>query len=94
MELAFDWDKAKANQNLRRHGVSFEEASTVFEDPLSITIPDPMHSLPGEERYITIGQSYLRRLVVVIHTERGGTIRVISARQASRYERLQYEQEG
>ena len=89
--LTFEWDANKAKSNLAKHGVSFEEAATVFGDPLSTTIPDPAHS-QTEARFIILGRSYLGRLLVVIHTERGDNIRVISARRASRRERKDYEE--
>ena len=88
--LAFEWDANKAKSNLAKHGVSFEEAATAFGDPLSMTIPDPAHS-QTEARFIILGRSHLGRLLVVIHTERGDNIRVISARRASRRERKDYE---
>ena len=88
--LTFEWDADKAGSNLAKHGVSFEEAATVFGDPLSITIPDPAHS-QTEMRFIILGRSHLERLLVVIHTERGDNIRIISARHASRRERNDYE---
>ena len=91
MGLTFEWDDAKASQNRTKHGVAFEEAATVFADTLSLTIDDPLHSVE-EERFVTIGESALRRLIVVVHTERGDTIRIISARQATRRERMDYEQ--
>jgi len=91
MPILFAWDAKKAEKNLRRHGVSFEDAATAFADPLSITIPDPDHSI-GEERLVLIGQSRIQLLVVVVHVERGDTIRIISARAASRRERAFYEE--
>jgi len=91
MPLSFEWDERKAKPNLAKHGVSFEEASTVFGDPLSLTIPDPAHS-QGEDRSIVLGQSHERELLVVVHTERGDHIRIISARRASRRERKSYEE--
>jgi uncharacterized protein len=91
MELEFEWDPAKAEANLRDHGVSFAEASTAFHDPLSLTIPDPDHS-GGEERYLLLGASRAGRLLVVAHTERGDRIRIISARKPTQRERRQYEQ--
>lgn len=91
MSLRFAWDLRKAVANLRRHGVSFADAATAFEDPLSITIPDPDHS-DHEERFILIGQSQKQQLVVVAHVERDETIRIISARPASRRERTRYEE--
>ena len=89
--LAFEWDPDKAKSNLAKHGVSFEEASTIFGDPLSLTIPDPAHS-QTEARFVILGLSHLGRLLVVIHTERDDNIRVISARRASRRERKEYEE--
>lgn len=91
MPLSFEWDERKAKSNLTKHGVSFEQASTVFGDPLSLTIPDPAHS-QVEDRFIVLGQSHQRKLLVVVHTERGDTIRIISARRASRRERKNYEE--
>lgn len=91
MSLFFIWDDGKAESNLKKHGVSFEEAATVFGDPLSLTIGDPAHSI-GEERIVTVGESVRRRLVVVAFTERNGQIRIISARQATRREARDYEQ--
>ena len=91
MALTFEWDQKKAASNLRKHGVSFEEAATAFGDPLSLTIPDPDHSL-NEDRYVLIGESQMERLLVVAHTERSDTIRIISARLATRGERKSYEE--
>ena len=90
MRLAFEWDSRKARSNLAKHGVGFEEGSTIFGDPLSLTIPDPEHSL-SEKRYITVGRAFSGKLLVVVHTERGDNIRIISARRASRRERKFYE---
>ncbi len=90
--LKFDWDAPKSTANLRKHGVSFEEAATVFGDPLALTFPDPDHSI-REARFITIGQSHQDLLLVVAHIERGRTIRIISARKATRHERTIYEQD-
>ena len=90
MGLEFQWDTHKARENLRKHNVSFQEATTVFSDFLSLTIPDPLH-LEKEERLIIIGYSEKQRLLVVVHTERGDVIRIISARQATPYERKTYE---
>jgi len=89
--LRFEWDPAKAAENLAKHGVSFEEAATVFRDPLSATGSDPDHSL-GEERFITFGVSRGGRLLVIAHTERGDTIRIISARPVTPGERRIYEE--
>lgn len=94
MALRFEWDPAKAKRNLRRHRVSFEEATTAFDDELSLTVPDPSHSF-GEERFVLIGQSSRGRLVVVAFTEHGtdiDRIRIISARLADRGERRNYEE--
>lgn len=91
MALSFEWDTRKAESNLKAHGVSFHEATTVFADPLSITISDPDHS-SVEARFLDIGLSYLGRLLVVSYTERGDKIRLISARLGTRNERKQYEE--
>jgi len=88
--MKFTWDPAKAAQNLIDHGVSFDEATTVFGDPLAATIPDPDHSV-GEERLLTMGQSSDGKLLVVSHIEEGDTIRIISARRATSHERRDYE---
>ena len=90
MEEYFEWDKRKAWLNLKKHRVSFEEAMTVFRDPLSITIPDPIHS-EDEERSVIIGESIKKRLLVIVHTDRGYKIRIISARTAENNERKNYE---
>ncbi len=89
--MIFEWDTRKAESNLRKHGVSFNEATTAFGDLLSFTIPDPIHST-GEERFILLGRTFRGRLIVVVHTERGDTIRLISAREATRAERRTYEE--
>jgi uncharacterized DUF497 family protein len=91
MALEFEWDQAKAELNFKEHGVSFDEATTVFRDPLSITIPDPDHS-DSEDRFIDIGMSHRMQLLVVSYTERKDKIRIISARRATRAERKNYEQ--
>ena len=91
MSLEFEWDEDKAKTNLNKHGVSFEEASSVFGDPLALTIPDPLHS-EEEDRFITLGESHRRRLLVVVSTDRGNKIRIISARAATRRERKDYEE--
>ncbi|MBU1208946.1 MAG: BrnT family toxin [Proteobacteria bacterium] len=90
MALLFEWDPKKARRNLNIHGISFDEASTAFRDPLSGTIDDPLHS-EDEERFVLIGQSQRGRLLVVVHTERGDRIRIISARLATNRERIRYE---
>jgi uncharacterized DUF497 family protein len=89
--MRFDWDPRKAAANLRKHSVSFEEASTAFADDYSLTGADPDHSV-GEERFITFGMSQSGRLLVVSHTEQGDTIRIFSARRAMRSERKLYEE--
>jgi uncharacterized DUF497 family protein len=91
MPLQFEWDPRKAVANLRKHGVSFEEAASAFGDPLSLTIPEP-GSRPGERRFVLLGLSEAQRLLVVVHVERGDTLRVISARPATRAERMSYEE--
>ena len=88
--LTFEWDPQKAESNNEKHGISFEEASTVFRDPLSLTIDDPLHST-GEVRMVQIGISHKNRLLVVVHTERENNIRIISARKATKKERDNYE---
>jgi uncharacterized DUF497 family protein len=90
MALTFEWDPNKAKTNLAKHRVSFEEATTIFRDGFSITIPDPLHS-EMENPFVTIGSSHRGKLIVVVHTERGNNIRIISARPASRRERRSYE---
>ena len=92
MPVEFEWDPKKAAKNLRTHGVLFNEAATVFGDPLGTTVPDPDHSL-AEDRYITVGMSSRRRLLMVAHTERGERIRIINARELTRAERDAYEEE-
>ena len=91
MPLNFQWDENKARTNLAKHGVGFEEAATVFGDPLSLTIPDPAHS-QNEDRFVILGTSHNGKLLVVVPTERGESIRLISARRASRQERKKYEE--
>ena len=91
MALLFEWDPRKARRNLTIHGVSFDEASTAFQDPLSKTIDDPQHS-EDEERFVLLGHSHRNRLLVVVHTERGDRIRLISARLAANRERVTYEE--
>jgi uncharacterized protein len=89
--MKFEWDTAKAASNVRKHGVSFDEAGSVFLDQLAVSGPDPDHSV-GESRYITFGMSSLGRLLVVSHTYRPGAIRIISARRVTRAERKIYEE--
>jgi uncharacterized protein len=88
--MQFEWNPDKANSNLKKHGVSFNEASTVFTDLLSVTFPDPDHSF-GEERYVIIGLSSANRILIVPHTDRSDSVRIISAREANRNERRFYE---
>ena len=88
--LSFEWDTKKAHSNEKKHGITFDEASTVFADPLSLTIHDPLHS-KIEDRLIIIGVSHKNRVLIVIHTERGDKIRIISARKATKKERSDYE---
>ena len=88
--MLFEWDTEKAKQNLLKHGVSFEEAVTVFYDPLSATFDDPDHSV-DEDRFITVGLSSRNRLIVVAHAERGKNLRIISARVATAHERKKHE---
>jgi uncharacterized DUF497 family protein len=85
------WDPAKARRNVRKRGVSFEEAATVFTNPLSSTIEDPLHC-EGEDRFIIVGESIQRRLLVVVHADLGDRIRIISARVATLRERRSYEE--
>jgi uncharacterized protein len=89
--VIYEWDSKKAKANLRKHKVSFEEAATVFLDPLAITFSDPDHS-EEEEREITIGLTAKSRVIFVAHCPRGDRIRIIGARRASRKERKQYEE--
>lgn len=89
--MEFEWDTHKAMVNARKHGISFAEAGTVFGDDLAITVPDPDHSL-DEERFITIGWSNQRRLLMVSHTDRRNRIRIISARELTKSERKEYEE--
>ena len=88
--MRFEWDPDKAELNLKKHGISFEEAMTVFSDPLSATFGDPDHSL-GERRFVTIGYSSRRLLTVVCHTERRDSVRLISARRATKREKKRHE---
>lgn len=89
--MEFEWDPEKAARNLVKHGVSFHEAATVFDDPLAITYSDPDHS-EQEDRFLTFGSSVEGRLLVVSHTDRNDRTRIISARLATRKERKQYEE--
>ena len=90
--MEFEWDPNKAAKNNKKHSVSFNEAATVFGDPLSMTFPDPDHSIQ-ESRFIIIGLSRLGRVLVVAHTYKKNRTRIISARKAMRHERKYYEEE-
>ena len=89
--MRFEWDRRKAARNLAKHGVSFDEASTVFADGLSLTIPDPDH-YEDEGRWAIIGESNRGRLLVVVHAEHENLVRIISARAAEKRERVKYEE--
>lgn len=91
MTFTFEWDRVKASENEAKHGVSFTEASTCFADQESLTIYDPEHSEDGD-RYVLLGMSARGRVLVVVHSERGDNIRLISARAANRREAAQYSQ--
>ena len=90
MGVRFEWDENKGRKNLSKHSISFEEASTVFGDPNSIIITDSVHS-ESEDRFVILGRSYRGKIMVVVHTERGESIRIISARPATRTESRTYE---
>jgi len=90
MSLEFEWDREKARRNVEKHRISFEEAATVFGDPFSLTIEDPSHP-DYEVRFVTVGETVEHKMVVVVHTDRGQSIRIISARRATRQERRAYE---
>ncbi len=92
MGYEFEWDSAKAATNLRKHGVSFAEATTVFGDQFALNLPDPAHSAK-EDRFLILGLSRQHRLLVVAYAERGSHTRLISARRATRRERTQYEED-
>lgn len=89
--MRFEWDSDKAAANLEKHGLSFEEASTAFGDPLSRTVRDPLHS-DEEDRFVIVGMTSTGRLVVVVHTDRGESVRLITARIATSAERRRHEQ--
>ena len=91
MNLQFDWDPIKAKLNASKHQISFEEACRIFDDPLFITVLDQEHS-DDEYRYISIGLSNRSRLLLVAHTDRNGSIRIISARKVTKNERRFYEE--
>jgi uncharacterized DUF497 family protein len=89
----FEWDPVKARQNRRKHRVLFQEAATVFGDPLAVTYPDPDHSA-SEQRFITIGMSSTGRVLIVAHADLGEDIRIISARKTTQRERENYEEKN
>ena len=89
--MEFEWNPDKAILNFEKHGVSFQEAATVFNHPLSVTFPDPQHSI-RESRYVIIGISTYAQLLIVAHTDRGEKVRIISARKATRQEQRFYEE--
>ncbi len=91
MKLEFEWNEEKAKVNLKKHRVSFDEAASVFSDPVLITFPDPLHS-ESEERYLSIGISLKGRVLIVAHTDRENKIRIISCRKATSLERKRYEE--
>jgi uncharacterized DUF497 family protein len=93
MSTEFEWDHSKAVSNQEKHGVSFVEAATVFFDPLSITVIDPLHSVE-EQRFVITGLSFQHRWLIVVHADRGDRIRIISARVATPSEREKYESEA
>jgi len=88
--VRFEWDPAKEARNLGKHGVSFHEAATAFGDPMSITVFDPDHSV-REDEFLLLGRTFSGRLVIVVHTDREDSLRVISARMATSHERKTYE---
>ncbi|NUN64482.1 BrnT family toxin [Pseudanabaena biceps] len=90
--MLFDWDEEKAKSNLAKHGISFDEATSIFDDPLFLTFADPEHSLQ-EQRFLIMGESARGRLLVVSYTDRKEITRLISARPATRKERKAYESE-
>ncbi len=89
-DIQFEWDETKARDNLEKHGVSFEDGTTIFNDPLLATIPDPHHSV-DEQQFISMGISIQGNLLIVIHNERGERTRLISCRKATPAERKAYE---
>jgi uncharacterized DUF497 family protein len=90
--IRFEWDAHKSRANMRKHGIEFDEAATVFKDPISITSYDPNHS-EEEQRFITVGMSTAGHLLLIAHTDRGDRIRIIGARELTRRERQAYEEE-
>jgi len=92
VKLRFEWNPAKASANVAKHGVTFDDARDVFNDPLAKSIPDAAHA-SDEARFWTMGQSRVGRVLVVVHTDRGDTIRIIGARRATARERHDYEED-
>jgi uncharacterized protein len=90
--IRFEYDPRKASINLRKHGVSFDEAITSFFDTLALSMSDPFHSTPGDERFVNLGMSTNNRLLFVVHNETDGLIHLISARLATPAERKLYEE--
>ena len=90
--MEFEWDGKKAIANVKKHGIGFHEAATIFGDPLAFTFPDPDHSR-AEQRFLTFGLSQGNRVLVVSHTDRGRTVRIISARRMNKRERAIYEED-
>jgi uncharacterized protein len=90
--VVFKWDPRKASANLTKHRIDFHEAATVLDDPLSTTFPDLDHS-SSEQRFVTVGMSSRERVLVVVHADEGSTVRIISARRATRHEQEFYEEE-
>lgn len=89
--MEFEWDSGKATTNKRKHGITFQEAATVFGDPLAITFNDPDHSV-DEQRFLTFGTTKAGKMVIVSHTESSSKMRMISARSMTRQERKIYEE--
>ncbi len=89
--MEFQWDNKKAAKNLKKHGVSFREAASVFGDPLAITFDDPDHSI-DEHRLLTFGRTRIDKMIIVSHTQRNGSMRIISARLMEKHERIIYEE--
>jgi hypothetical protein len=89
--MQFEWNESKATRNLSKHGISFQEAKTVFDDPLYVDFYDPDHS-EDEERYLIVGESNQARLLIISYTDRKDAIRIISAREVTRDERKVYEE--
>ena len=93
MKLTFEWHEAKSKENLRKHNIGFDQAKSIFSDPFLLTFPDEKHS-QEEERLISIGRSSKEKTLIVVHTERNGSIRIISSRSATTSERNIYEEGG